>query len=76
MRTGYAIHDRHEHGWLHTRTKLEGVSVPVTIYVEDEEHAMTFRRLKDARAMLKVIRRDHRRPDKVHILNVKGRVVS
>ena len=76
MRTGYAIHDRHEHGWLHTRMNMDGVSVPVTIYVEDEEDAMVFHKLKDARAMLKVIRKDHRRPEQVRILNFKGRVVS
>ena len=75
MRTGYAIRDRHEHGWLQTRKRMEGVSCPVTLWVKSEENAMVFHRLKDARAMLKVIRKDHRRPDQVNILDPKWRVV-
>lgn len=75
MRSGYAIRDRHEHGWLQTRTRMEGVSCPVTLWVKSEENAMVFHRLKDARAMLKVIRKNHRRPDQVNILDPKWRVV-
>ena len=76
MRTGYAIRDEHQYGWLQTRTRVEGVECPVTVYVEEEEHAMTFHRLKDAKAMLKAVRRDHRRPDRVNIVNARGRVVA
>lgn len=75
MRTGYAIRDRHEHGWLLNRTKLEGVSVPVTVWAENEEDAMVFHRLKDARTMLRVIRKDVRRPERVNILDPRWRVV-
>ena len=76
MRTGYAIRDWHQHGWLQTRTRVEGVDCPITVYVEEEEHAMVFHRLKDAKAMLKAVRRDHRRPNMVCIVNARGRVVA
>lgn len=75
MRTGYAIRDRHQRGWLQTRERLDGVSCPVTVWAEDEENAMEFHRLKDARAMLKAVRRDHRRPDQVNIMDPRWRVV-
>lgn len=75
MRTGYAIRDRRGHAWLKTRQRVEGVDVPVTVWVENEEDAMIFRNLKDARTMLKVVRRDHRRPDKVHIMDPRWRVI-
>lgn len=75
MRKGYAIRDRHQHGWLQTRTKVEGLNCPVTVWAEDEEQAMTFRKLKDARAMLKVIRKDHRKPERVHIIDPRWRVI-
>lgn len=75
MRTGYAIRDKHQHGWLRTRTRVDGVSCPVTVWTESDEDALQFRRLKDAKAMLKVVRRDHRRPDKVHIMDPKWRVI-
>lgn len=76
MRTGYAIRMRYnaDNGWLHTRTRVDGVSVPVTIW-GDEDGAMIFRKLKDAKAMLKAIRLDLRRPDKVNIIDMSGRVV-
>ena len=75
MREGYAIRDKHDHGWLLTRTKVEGVDCPITVWGEDEEQAMQFRNLKDAKAMLKVIRKDHRWPERVNILNPRWRVV-
>ena len=76
MRTGYAIRMRYNahNGWLQTRTRVDGVSVPVTIW-GDEEGAMEFRHLKDAKAMLKAIRQDLRRPDKVNIIDMSGRIV-
>ena len=75
MRTGYAIRDKHHHSWLQTRLKVEGVNCPVTVWTDKEAQAMVFRRLKDAKALLKVVRKDHRRPDKVHILDPKWRVI-
>ena len=76
MRTGYAIRDSKDKAWLNTRTRVEGVNCPVTVWVEDDADAMQFRRLKDAKTMLRVIRREHRRPDKVHILDPKWRVIA
>ena len=75
MRTGFAIRDRYQHGWLQTRVQLEGVSCPVTVWVGDETDAMEFRRLKDAKAMLRVLRKESRRPDLLHIINPQRRVV-
>jgi len=73
MRTGYAIMD--SLGWLQTRTRVDGVSCPVSIYGVEEEHAMIFPRLKDAKTMLKVVRKDHRWPDQVHIISARGRLI-
>ena len=76
MRTGYAIKDTHQHGWLQTRTRVEKVDCPVTVWTVEEENAMVFRNLKDAKAMLKVIRKHHRRPDRVHILDPRWKVIA
>ena len=54
---------------------MEGVSCPVTVWVGDETEAMEFRRLKDAKAMLRVLRKESRRPDLLHIINPQRRVV-
>lgn len=69
MRTGYAIRDRQGHAWLKTRQRLEGVEVPVTVWVQDEEDAMLFNTLKDAKHMLKVVRSTSRHPMTIHILD-------
>ena len=76
MRTGYAIVDKHQHGWLQTRFLVEGLDCPITVWADEEEYAMEFRQLKDAKAMRKVIRRDHRQPDRVHIVDPRGRVIA
>lgn len=68
MRTGYAIRDRHGHAWLKTRHRVEGVGVPVTVWVQDEAEALIFKKLPEARRMLALVRRDSRHPDKIHIL--------
>jgi len=75
MRTGYAIRDGQRDAWLQTRVRVEGTEHPVTVYVQDEEDAMQFHRLKDAKAMLKVVRKDHRRPERVRILDPRWRVI-
>lgn len=75
MRTGYAIRDYHRHGWLMTRAQVEGADCPVTVWGQEEEEALTFRKLGDARQMLKVIRRDHRKPERVHIVDPRYRRV-
>ncbi len=76
MRHGYAIRDTHQKGWLHTRTQVEGCECPVTVWVEDEDQALQFNRLKEARAMLRIVRRFHRRPERVVILNPKWKVIA
>ena len=75
MRRGYAIQDGYQYGWLQTRMTVENVDCPVTVWATEEENAMEFHSLRDARAMLKIIRKHHRRPEKVHILDPKARVV-
>ena len=75
MRKGYAIRDFHQRGWLQTRSKVEGINCPVTIWAEEEDQAMQFSKLKDARAMLKAVRKDHRRPERVRILDPRWRVI-
>ena len=69
MRTGYAIRDRHGHAWLKTRERVEGVEVPVTVWVQDEEDAMLFNKLKDAKRMLTVVRSTSRHPERIRILD-------
>lgn len=76
MRRGYAIRDRAGRQWLKTRTRVEGVAVPVTVWVQDEAEAMIFRRLKDARQMLKVVREHHRQPSAVQVLSPGWKVVA
>ena len=73
MRTGYAIRDKHRHSWLQNRVRVENVEVPVTVWVEKDDEAMIFRRLADAKTMLRVIRSEHRRPDMVHIIDPRWR---
>ena len=75
MRHGYAIWDHHEHGWLQTRTQVEGFKCPVTIWGNEEEQAMQFHSLKDAKAMLRAVRKDHRKPEMVNILDPRWRVI-
>lgn len=50
--------------------------MPVTVWVQDEEEAMEFRRMKDARRMLKIVRDQHRRPDKVQIIDPRWKVIA
>ena len=75
MRTGYAIRDRRGHAWLKTRQRVEGVEVPVTVWVQDEEDAMIFHRLPDARHMLKVVRSTSRHPERIRILDPRWKEV-
>ena len=76
MRTGYAIRDRANRQWLQTRTLLPDVPCPMTVWVQDEADAMTFRHLGDARKMLRVVRESTRMPEAIHILTPTWKVVS
>ena len=75
MRRGYAILDCYQYGWLQTRTRVENVECPVTVWAMEEHDAMEFKRLKDAKAMLKAIRKTHRRPERVFIVDPRSRVI-
>ena len=67
MRTGYAIRHRKNRAWLATRVRDDGGTL--TVWVQDEEQAMIFKKLPDAKRMLKVVRADSRMPGEITILN-------
>lgn len=75
MRTGYAIRDRHHHGWFCTRHLPEKGGKPVTIYVQNDEEAMQWKRLKDAKRMLRLLQSESRNPHSICILNPNWKVV-
>ncbi|MBQ3424417.1 MAG: hypothetical protein IJH38_04375 [Clostridia bacterium] len=76
MRTGYAIRDTKGHAWLKTRERVEGVDVPVTVWVQDEDEALIFHRLPDAKRMARVVRASSRHPDKIHVLTPAWKAVG
>lgn len=76
MRTGYAIRDRRGRAWLKTRTLADDSGGSLTVWVHCDEDAMIFRRLPDAKRMLKVVRRDSRHPEAICILDPRWREVS
>jgi hypothetical protein len=67
MRTGYAIRHRRNRAWLATRVRDDGGTL--TVWVKDEEQAMIFKKLPEAKRMLKVVRADSRMPGEITILN-------
>lgn len=74
MRTGYAIRHRKNRAWLATRIKDDGGTL--TVWVRDEEGAMIFKKLPDAKRMLKVVRADSRTPEAIVILDPRWREVG
>ena len=76
MRTGYAIRDRRRRAWLATRTLADDEGGSLTEWVHSEEDAMTFRKLPDAKRMLKAVRGDSRVPGAIVILDPRWREVS
>jgi hypothetical protein len=74
MRTGYAIRHRKNRAWLATRIKDDGGTL--TIWVQDEAQAMIFRKLPDAKRMLKVVRADSRTPEAIQIMDPRWREVG
>lgn len=74
MRTGYAIRHRKNRVWLAMRVKADGGTL--TGWVRDEEGAMIFRKLTDAKRMLKVVRADSRTPEAIQILDPRWREVG
>ena len=69
MRTGYAIRDKKNRAWLATRTREDAGSKTLTVWVKSDEDAMIFKRLPDAKQMLKAVRQDSRTPEAIVILD-------
>ena len=76
MRTGYAIRHRKNRVWLASRTREDGESGSLTVWVHDEEQALIFRKLPDAKRMLKVVRADSRTPEAIQIMDPRWREVG
>lgn len=74
MRVGYAIRHRKNRAWLATRTRDDGGTL--TVWVQDEEKALIFKRLPDAKRMLKLVRQDSRTPGAIQILDPRWREVG
>ena len=74
MRTGYAIRHRKNRAWLATRVKDDGGTL--TLWVQDEEQALIFKRLPEAKRMLKVVRADSRTPEAIQIMDPRWREVG
>ena len=74
MRTGYAIRHRKNRAWLATRVKDDGGTL--TVWVQDEADAMIFRKLPEAKRMLKTVRADSRTPEAIMILDPRWREVG
>ena len=76
MRTGYAIRDKRKRAWLATRTLEDGKGGSLTVRVQNDEDAMIFRKLPDAKRMLKAVRGDSRWPEEIKILDPRWREVG
>ena len=74
MRTGYAIRHKQNRAWLATRIRDDGGTL--TVWVKDEEQAMIFRKLPEAKRMLKTVQADSRKPDAIIILDPRWREVG
>ena len=76
MRTGYAIRDKRKRAWLATRTLEDGMGGSLTVWVQNDEDAMIFRKLPDAKRMLKAVRADSRWPETIKIIDPRWREVG
>ena len=76
MRTGYAIRDHRKHAWLATRTLEDSKGGSLTVWVQSDEDAMIFRKLPEAKRMLKAVRGDSRTPEAIVILNPRWQEVG
>lgn len=76
MRTGYAIRHRANRAWLATRTLADDLGGSLTVWVQNEEDAMIFKKLPDAKRMLKLVRADSRMPGAIQILDPRWREVG
>lgn len=78
MRTGYAIRDKRRRAWLATQTREDagGKTQTVTVWAQSDEDAMIFKKLPDAKRMLKAVRADSRTPGAIRIFDPKWREVG
>ncbi|MBR7187799.1 MAG: hypothetical protein IKD53_04525 [Clostridia bacterium] len=76
MRTGYAIRDRKKRAWLATRILADNQGGSLTVWVQSEEDALIFRKLPDAKRMLKAVRADSRWPNAIQIMDPRWREVG
>lgn len=74
VRAGYAIRHKKNRAWLATRVRIYGGTS--TVWVQDEEDALIFRKLGEAKRMLKVVRQDSRTPEAIVILDPRWREVG
>ena len=75
MRTGYAIRDKRKRTWLATRTLEDDLGGSLTVWVQSDEDAMIFRKLPDAKRMLKLLRSESRTPGAIIIIDPRWREV-
>ena len=75
MRTGYAIRDKKNRVWLATRTLNDDMGGSLTVWVRGEDGALIFRKLPEAKRMLKDVRGDSRTPEAIQILDPRWREV-
>lgn len=75
MRAGYAIRHKKNRAWLATRVRIDG-DTTLSVWVQDEEDALVFRKLGEAKRMLKVVRQDSRTPEAIVILDPRWREVG
>lgn len=75
MRTGLAIRDIRDHCWLKSRSLVWGEPAPVSVWVQDEDAALTTRDKTLARRLRDAVRRESRHPDKIIILDPRWKEV-
>lgn len=77
MRTGYAIRDKRNRAWLvATRTLKDDLGGSLTVWVRSEDGALIFRKLPEAKRMLKLLRAESRTPGAIVILDPRWREVG
>lgn len=73
MRRGYAIRNRPGRVWLKTRVKDDEGTL--TLWTSEEDEAMQFRKAGEAKRMLKLLRSEIKRPERLVLLDPKWRVI-
>lgn len=73
MRRGYAIRNRPARMWLQTRVRNDKGTL--TRWTVEEDEAMVFRRLDDAKRMLRLLQSEVKRPERLQVLDPRWRVI-